>query len=85
MRALSLKGVDPEVDTITHNVAVTACKQKGAGWHCMTNAEWSAVALLCKARGFMPREITITARTMPLQVRRAYHPTHTAAPPSGES
>lgn len=55
MRALSLKGVDPEVDTITHNVAVTACKQKGAGWHCMTNAEWSAVALLCKARGFMPR------------------------------
>lgn len=55
MRALSLKGVDPKTDTITHDVAVTACKQKGTGWHCMTNAEWAAIALLCKARGFMPR------------------------------
>jgi len=55
MRALSLKGVDPKVDTITHDVAVTACKQKGVGWHCTTNAEYAAVALLCKSRGFMPR------------------------------
>ena len=55
MRALSLKGVDPKVDTITHDVAITACKQKGTGWHCMTNAEYAAAALLCKARGFMPR------------------------------
>lgn len=55
MRALSLKGVDPKVDTITHDVAVTACKQKGTGWHCATNAEYAALALLCKSRGFMPR------------------------------
>ena len=54
-RALSLKGVDPKVDTMTHDLSVTACKQKGTGWHCMTNAEWAAVALLCKSRGFMPR------------------------------
>ena len=54
-RALSLKGFDPKVDTITHDLAVTYCKNKGAGWHCMTNAEWSAIALLCRARGFTPR------------------------------
>jgi len=54
-RALSLKGLDPKVDTMTHDLSVTACAQKGTGWHCMTNAECAAVALLCKARGFMPR------------------------------
>ena len=54
-RALSLKGVDPKVDTMTHDLSITVCKQKGAGWHCMTNAESAAIALLCKSRGFMPR------------------------------
>lgn len=53
-RALSLKGVDPKT-AITYDDAITACKQKGTGWHCMTNAEWAAAALLCKARGFQPR------------------------------
>jgi hypothetical protein len=55
MRALSLKGVDPKVDVVTHDYAVTACKQKGTGWHCATNAEYAALALLCKSQGFMPR------------------------------
>ena len=31
------------------------CKQKGPGWHLMTNAEWAAVALWCKKNGFMPK------------------------------
>ena len=53
-RALSLKGVDPKT-AINHDDAITACRQKGTGWHCMTNAEWAAVALLCKVRGFQPR------------------------------
>lgn len=55
MRALSLKGVDPKADVVTHDYAVTACKQKGTGWHCATNAEYAALALLCKSQGFMPR------------------------------
>lgn len=53
-RALSLKGVDPAVYT-TFDQALIHCKQKGTGWHLMTNAEWAALALLCKSRGFMPR------------------------------
>lgn len=54
LRALSLKNVDPAT-YINFDNALLACKQKGAGWHLMTNAEWAAVALLCKARGFYPR------------------------------
>lgn len=53
-RALSLKGVDPKV-YVTHDQAIDFCKQKGTGWHCMTNAEWAAIALQCKARGYQPR------------------------------
>jgi len=54
LRAITLKGKDPGVN-ITFDNALLACKQKGAGWHLMTNAEWAAIALLCKSRGFMPR------------------------------
>ena len=54
LRALSLKHVDPRT-SITFDDALLACKQKGAGWHLMTNAEWAALALRCKSRGFMPR------------------------------
>lgn len=54
LRALSLKNVDPG-NSINFDNAALACKQKGAGWHLMTNAEWSAVALSTKKQGFMPR------------------------------
>ena len=54
LRALSLKNVDPG-NTINFDNALLACKQKGTGWHLMTNAEWAAIALWCKAQGFMPR------------------------------
>lgn len=54
LRAVTLRGVDPG-NTINFDNSLLACSQKGAGWHLMTNAEWAAIALLCKARGFMPR------------------------------
>jgi len=54
MRAVTLRGVDPG-NTINFDNSLLACSQKGAGWHLMTNAEWAAIALLCKAMGFMPR------------------------------
>lgn len=53
-RALSLRGLDP-TNSINFDDASTACRQKGAGWHLMTNAEWAAVALWCWAKGYMPR------------------------------
>lgn len=53
-RALSLRRVDPSVYD-TFDAAVTACAQKGSGWHLMTNAEWAAVALWCMANGWFPR------------------------------
>ncbi|WP_242847091.1 SUMF1/EgtB/PvdO family nonheme iron enzyme [Desulfosporosinus acididurans] len=54
LRALSLKRMDPG-NSINFDNALLACKQKGAGWHLMTNAEWSAIALSTKKQGFMPR------------------------------
>ena len=54
LRALSLKHQDPTV-YITFDNALLACKQKGADWHLMTNAEWAAIALWCKKQAFWPR------------------------------
>ena len=54
LRAVTLRGVDPG-NSITFDNSLLACSQKGTGWHLMTNAEWAAISLLCKARGFMPR------------------------------
>lgn len=54
LRAVTLRGVDPG-NSITFDNGLLACSQKGTGWHLMTNAEWAAISLLCKARGFMPR------------------------------
>lgn len=53
-RAVSLKYRDPG-GHIDFDTALTACAQKGEGWHLLTNPEWAAVALLCKKQGFMPR------------------------------
>ncbi len=54
LRAISLKGKNPRVN-INHTDAMTACKQNGTGWHLITNAEWAAIALQAKAKGFYPR------------------------------
>ncbi|XJZ25936.1 SUMF1/EgtB/PvdO family nonheme iron enzyme [Bacillota bacterium Lsc_1132] len=52
-RAYSLPFKDPAVYT-TFDQALTYCKNKGTGWHLMTNAEWAAIALWCKKNNFMP-------------------------------
>ena len=54
LRAIGLKHKDP-ANTINFDNSLLACKQKGAGWHIMSNAEWAAIALWCKSQGFMPR------------------------------
>jgi sulfatase modifying factor 1 len=53
-RARSIVGVDPK-HTISYDDALSACAANGAGWHLMTNAEWSAIALWCWKNGKMPR------------------------------
>ena len=54
LRAICLKGKDPG-NPINFDNSLLACKQKGTGWHLMTNAEWAAIALWCKSKGFQPR------------------------------
>ena len=54
LRALSLKHQNPAT-YINFDNALLACKQKGVGWHLMTNAEWAAIALWCKKQAFWPR------------------------------
>ena len=53
-RALSLRGKDPETN-IDFDEALAACSQKTGGWHLVSNAEWSAIALWCKQNNFWPR------------------------------
>lgn len=53
-RAYSIPGQDPRA-SIQYDTAKSACEAKGPGWHLMTNAEWAAIALWCKANGFQPR------------------------------
>jgi len=50
----SLPGKDP-ANSMTFDEAVTYCRNKGAGWHLMTNAEWAAIKLWCLKNGFLPR------------------------------
>ncbi|MCM1060400.1 MAG: hypothetical protein NC452_08900 [Eubacterium sp.] len=52
--AYSLPMKEPK-DCITMSEAYDACRQKGKGWHLMTNAEWSAIALWCKKNGTIPK------------------------------
>ena len=53
-RAVVLRRRDPRA-IVTFDQVLTACKQKGAGWHLMTNAEWALILNWCKANGFWPR------------------------------
>ena len=52
-KALSLPGRAPSGATI--DTAVAACIALGTGFHLMTAAEYSAVAMLCIMNGFQPR------------------------------
>ena len=49
-RAYSAAFQDP-ANSLNFDSALNYCKNKGAGWHLMTNAEWAAVALWCKQNG----------------------------------
>ena len=53
-RAYSQPGKDPKV-YVTFDQARTFCKNKGAGWHLMTQVEWDFIALWSKKNGTMPR------------------------------
>jgi len=53
-RAYSLPMKDPAVN-LDFDQACNYCKDKGNGWHLMTNAEWAAIALWCKKNGTMPK------------------------------
>lgn len=53
-RAYSLPMKDPRT-YINFDQAVQYSKNKGKGWHLMTNAEWAALALWCKKNNTMPR------------------------------
>ena len=53
-RAYSLPMKDPRA-YVNFDQAVQYCKNKGKGWHLMTNAEWVALALWCKKNNTMPR------------------------------
>lgn len=51
--AYSLPGEDP-ANYVNFDTSIARCTAKGAGWHLSTNAEWAAIALWCKANGFLP-------------------------------
>ncbi|MGL5548499.1 MAG: SUMF1/EgtB/PvdO family nonheme iron enzyme [Culicoidibacterales bacterium] len=53
-RAYSLPGMDPRT-SLNFDQAKKFCTDKGPGWHLLTNAEWSAIALWSKKNGTMPR------------------------------
>lgn len=52
-RAYSLPAKDPKA-TINFDTCITNCKNKGAGWHLMTRAEWALLALWCKKNNTQP-------------------------------
>lgn len=52
-KAYSLPAEDPGTK-INFNTALEYCEAKGYGWHLSTAAEWAAIALWCKANGFLP-------------------------------
>ena len=50
----SLPMRDPAV-SVNFDTALSQSRSKGDGWTLTTNAMYAAIALLCKASGFMPR------------------------------
>lgn len=53
-RAYSAPGKDPRT-YVTFDQAKTYCKNKGTGWHLMTNVEWAGIALWSKKNNTLPR------------------------------
>ena len=53
-RAYSLPCEDPK-SYVTLDQAISYCENKGEGWHCVTRAEYAALALWCKKNGTMPK------------------------------
>jgi len=52
--ALSLRGVDPTTN-INFDDSLACNANNGAGFHCITNAEWAFISLLSIAQGFEAR------------------------------
>ena len=52
-RAYSLPYEDAAVE-MDIDEAMQYCNAKGKGWHLMSNAEWAAIALWCRAHNCMP-------------------------------
>ena len=75
-KAYSIAHEDPKA-YITFDSAKAACDAKGRGWHIMNRAEWGAIALWCKANGFMPRGNT--------NYGKAYDATHEHGVMGGDS
>ncbi len=59
---LSLPGVDPAASA-NHDQFVNYARAAGAGWHCITNAEWAAIALWCWKNGYQPNGNTNYGRS----------------------
>ena len=76
--AVSLPGMDP-ANYLNFDSAVTYCKNKGTGWHLMTNAEWALLGALGIKTGFQPRGNTYWG-----QHYEAKHETGTLAPGASE-
>ena len=76
--AVSLPGMDP-ANYLNFDSAVTYCKNKGTGWHLMTNVEWALLGALGIKTGFQPRGNTWWG-----QHHEAKHETGTLAPGASE-
>ena len=61
-RAVSMPGLDPKTG-VTYDQAQTYCKNKGSGWHMVTNWEWAAISLWALKNGFQPRGNTNHGRS----------------------
>lgn len=66
---VSAPGADP-VNSITFDNAVLLARANGNGWHLMSNAEFSAVALYCYYSGFQPRGNTSYGRSSDVSTER---------------
>ena len=75
---VSLPGMDP-ANMLNFDSAVTYCKNKGTGWHLMTNAEWALLGALGIKSGFQPRGNSYWG-----QHHEAKHETGTLAPGASE-
>lgn len=60
---ISRPGVEPAYSR-SHDQFVTLARACGAGWHVMTNAEWSAIALWSYKNGTMPNGNTLNGQSI---------------------